>query len=443
MSTATDVREIARAAMKDSLAKGAKEAAATVSRTRNVAVEWRDGKVEKINEATTRRLTLQLYVDGRYSEASSSDLRPEALATFVGDAIAMTRALTEDPFRSLPDPALYEGRSGVDLQLEDPAYPTVTPQMRRSAARQMEEAARAVNGAAAILSVSTSFDDTRTERFRVASNGFEGTRVDTVFFAFASVSAKDADGRRPEDYSFGGARFLGEVPDVATIGREAGERAISRLGSTKPKSAVMTLVVDNRAAGRLMGALGGPLSGQSLQQKRSFLEGKLGEAVGSPLLDVADDPLIPKAFGSRLFDSEGIAARRRPVFEKGVLRSYYIDTYYGKKLKMAPTSGGVSNLAWTLGPKPQAAILKDLGDAILVTGFLGGNSNGTTGDYSFGVQGFRIRGGERREPVSEMNIAGNMLDLLTRLKAVGNDPWPYSSMRTPTLVFEGVQVAGV
>ena len=189
--------------------------------------------------------------------------------------------------------------------------------------------------------------------------------------------------------------------------------------------------------------LGGPLSGASLQQKRSFLEGKLGLAIGSPLLDVADDPLIPKAFGSRLYDGEGIAARRRTVFEKGVLRGYYIDTYYGKKLKMAPTSSGVSNLAWTLGEKPQAAILKDVGEGILVTSFLGGNSNGTTGDYSFGVQGFRIRGGERAEPVGEMNIAGNMLELLKKLTAVGNDPWPYSSTRTPTLVFEGVQFAGV
>jgi PmbA protein len=444
MSTGTtDVREIARAAMKAALEKGAKEAAATVSRTRNVAVEWRDGKVEKINEATTRRLTLQLYVDGRYSQVSSSDLRPEALSTFIGDSITMTRALTEDPFRSLPDPALYEGRAAVDLQLEDPAYPTVTAEQRRRATQRMEEAARSVSGAASILSVSTSFDDTRTESFRVASNGFEGTRVDTVFFAFASVSVKDADGRRPEDYSYAGARFLGEVPDVEGVGREAGRRAVSRLGAKKPPSAVMTLVVDNRAAGRLIGALGGPLSGASLQQKRSFLEGKLGQAVGSPLLDVADDPLIPRAFGSRLYDAEGLAAKRRPVFERGVLRSYYIDTYYGKKLKMAPTSGGVSNLAWTLGPKPQAAILKDVGEGILVTGFLGGNSNGTTGDYSFGLQGFRIRGGERQEPVSEMNIAGNMLDLMGKLVVVGNDPFPYSSMRTPTLVFEGVQFAGV
>ena len=170
MSTSqTDVREIARAAMESALDKGAKEAAATVNRSRNVSLEWRDGKVEKINEATTRGLSLQLYVDGRYSQVSSSDLRPEALSTFIADSVTMTRVLSEDPFRALPEPALYEGRASVDLQLDDPAYPTVTPEQRRKAAQQMEGAARAVKGAEAILSVSTGFDDTRTESFRVAS----------------------------------------------------------------------------------------------------------------------------------------------------------------------------------------------------------------------------------------------------------------------------------
>ena len=442
-TTQADVREIARSVVKSALAKGAQQAAATVNRSRNVSVDWRDGKIEKIEEATTRGLSLQLYVDGRYSVVSSSDLRPEALSTFVGDGVAMTRVLAEDPFRSLPDPALYAGQAKADLQLEDPAYPSVTPEQRRAAAQQMEQAARAVKGADAILSVSSSFSDTRDETFRVASNGFEGQRVETVFFCSAGVSVKDPDGRRPEDYDFAGSRFVGQVPAVAEIGRRAAERALSRVGAKKAPSAVMTLVLDNRAAGRLIGGLVQPLSGGALQQRRSFLEGKVGQPLGSPLLDVADDPLIPRAFGSRLWDNEGLAARRMPVFEKGVLRNYYLDTYYAKKLKLAPTTGGPSNAAWTLGPKPQAEILKDVGEGILVTSFIGGNSNPTTGDYSLGLQGFRIRGGQKAEPVAEMNIAGNMLDLLKKLTAVGNDPWPYSSLRTPTLVFEGVQFAGV
>ena len=131
-----------------------------------------------------------------------------------------------------------------------------------------------------------------------------------------------------------------------------------------------------------------------------------------------------------------------PVLEAGVLKTYFIDTYYGKKLQMAPTTAGPSNLVWTLGDKDQAALLAAMKDGILVTGFLGGNSNGLTGDFSLGVQGFRVRGGRIAEPVGEMNIAGNHLDLWKKLAAVGNDPYPYSSMKTPTLVFEGVQFAG-
>ncbi len=438
-----DMLAAAHAAVKAALGKGAQEAAARTYRVREVEVKWRDGKLEQIHEATTRGLGLTLYVDGRYANVSTSDLRPEALDTFIGDSVVLTRALTKDPFRTLPDPKLYEGQAKVDLLLEDPKYATVTPEQRRAVAKEIEAAARSVKGADAILSVTSSFSDTLAETWRVTSNGFSGSRRDTSFWISAEVSVKDPDGRKPEDYSYGGSRFVAEIPKSADVGREAAERALSRLGAKKGDSAVLTMAVENRTAGRLPAYLLGPLSGGALQQKRSFLEGKLGETIASPLVTLVDDPLVPKGFGSRLFDGEGIAAKRMPVLEAGVLKTYFIDTYYGKKLQMAPTTAGPSNLVWTLGDKDQAALLAAMKDGILVTGFLGGNSNGLTGDFSLGVQGFRVRGGKLAEPVGEMNISGNHLDLWKRLAAVGNDPFPYSSMKTPTLVFEGVQFAGV
>jgi PmbA protein len=438
-----ELLEVAERCQKIALKKGASAAAARAYKVRDVSVQWRDGKLEQINEATTRGAGLQLYVDGRYSSATSSDLRPEALDTFIADAVAMTRTLAKDPFRSLPDPKLYEGQPAVDLQIEDPAYPTVTPEKRRQVAQAVEAAARSVKGAESILSVTTGFSDTRAESVRVHSNGFTGARVDTAFWTQAQVSVKDPDGRRPEDYAYAGVRFVGEMPAAEGIGRTAAERTLARLGAKKPESAVLTMVLENRAAGRLVGALTAALSGQALQQKRSFLEGKLGQGVGSPRLTLTDEPLVPRGFGSRLFDGEGLAARTLPIFDKGVLRSYYIDTYYGKKLQVPPTTAGASNLLFALGDKDQAGLVKGLADGILVTGFLGGNSNATTGDFSFGVQGFRIRAGQVAEPVAELNISGNHLDFWKRLVAVGNDPWPYSTYRTPTLVFEGVQFAGV
>jgi PmbA protein len=434
--------QVAEACVRTARAKGAQEVGVRTYKVRDVSVEWRDGRVEKINEATTRGVGLQLYVDGRYSSVQSSDLRPEALDAFIGDSIAMTRALTPDPHRSLPEPALYTGQAKVDLQLDDPAYPTVTAEKRRALAQEMEQAARAVKGSEAILSVSSAFNDTRSEQLRVHSNGFQGSRVDTAFWTYASVSVKDGDGRRPEDWSATGVRFLGELPAVAQVGRRAAERALGTLGSRKPETAVLPMVLENRAGGRLLQALGAALNGGSLQQKRSFLEGKLGQPVGSRLLHVLDDPLIPKGFASRLFDGEGLAAHPRAIFEDGVLKAYYIDTYYGKKLGMPPTSGTPSNVTFRLGDKGQDGLVAGIQDGVLVTGFLGGNSNSTTGDFSFGVQGFRIRKGALAEPVAELNIAGNHLDFWKRLVAVGNDPYPYATARTPTLVFDGVQFAG-
>jgi PmbA protein len=441
MSTQT-ILDIAQSAVKTALARGAQEAAANIDRTREVETVWRDGKLEKTQEATSRTLGLSLYVDGRYANVSSSDLRPEALARFIADSVVLTRALGQDPHRSLPDPKLYAGQAKVDLQLADPHYAALTSDDRRRLAKELEAAARTVPGSDRILSVTGSISDSSTDSLKVHSNGFIGSRLDTTYFLGAQVSVKDPDGRRPEDYCYAGSRFFGELPATAALGQDAARRTLARIGSKKGDSAVLSMAIDNRAAGRMVAFLLGPLSGASIQQKRSFLEGRLGQTLGSPLLTLTDDPLIPKAFGSRLFDHEGIAAKARPVFEAGILRTYFIDTYYAKKLGMAPTTGGASNLVWKLGPKGQEAILADLKEGIFVTGFLGGNSNGTTGDFSLGVQGFRIRNGRLAEPVGEMNIAGNHLEFWKSLAAVGNDPYPYSALRTPTLVFEGVQFAG-
>jgi PmbA protein len=438
----TDLLEVTRAAAALALGKGATEAAAGTYRARHVEVAWRDGKVEKVTEATTRGLGLDLYVDGRFASVSTSDLRPEALERFVEDSVALARTLAPDPFRRLPDPALYRDRPAVDLQLEDPGHGALEAEERRRRAEAVEAAARSVPGAEKILSVTTGVSDTLGESVLVQTNGFEGTKRGTDFWISGEVTVKDPDGRRPEEYAASGGRFRSGLEPPEAVGRRAAERALSRVGSVKGQSAVLTMAVDHRASGRLVGMLLGPLAAAALQQKRSFLEGKLGQPIGSPLLDVADDPLVVRGLGSRLYDAEGISARPFALFEKGALRSYLVDTYYGRKLGMAPTTARPSNLAWSLGSKSRAEILRDMGEGILVTGFLGGNSNGTTGDFSLGVRGFRVRSGQVAEPVGEMNVSGSQLELWHRLAAVGNDPYPYSAMRTPTLVFEGVQFAG-
>ncbi|HET6437582.1 MAG TPA: TldD/PmbA family protein [Anaeromyxobacter sp.] len=439
----SDLLDIARAAARLALSGGANEAAAGSYRARHVELSWRDGKLERVTEATTRGLGLDLYVDGRYASVSTSDLRPEALERFVSDSVSLARTLAPDPHRRLPDPALYAGQAELDLELLDPGYADLEAGARRDAARAAEEAARSVPGGDAILSVTASVSDTRGESALFHTNGFEGSRGSSDFWISAEVTVRDPDGRRPEEYASSGARHRRDLERPEAVGRRAAERAISRIGAKKGSSGMVKLAVDARAAGRLIGALFGPLSASSLQQKRSFLDGRLGAAIGSPLLDVRDDPHLKRGLGSRLYDGEGLAARGFPVFERGALRSFYVDTYYGRKLSMAPTTARSSNLAWTLGMRSPEELVREVGEGVLATGFLGGNSNSTTGDFSLGLRGFRVRGGAVAEPLSEMNVSGNHLVLWSRLAAVGNDPYRYSPLRTPTLVFDGVQIAGI
>lgn len=428
---------------------GAQQAAASAHRVREVEVQWRDGQLEKIVEATTRGVAVELYVDGRYASVSSSDVRPDALRAFLAEAVAMTRTLAPDPFRSLADPSLYPdwARAGqkpaVDLDLVDAHHSDLSAVRRRELAGELEAAARSVPDAARILSVTTGVSDDYTESWRVHSNGFSAERAGTSFWLSAEVSVQDPDGRRPEDGAHAGARFAHALPNAREVGELAANRTLGRIGASKPASAVLPMVVEPRAAGRLVNLLLGPASAAALQQKRSFLADKLGTRIGSRLLHLTDDPLLPQGFGSRLYDGDGIAAQPLSIVADGVLEHVYVDVYYGRKLGMAPTTGRASNLTWRLGERDCTGLCAEVGDGILVTGFLGGNANATTGDFSLGVQGQRIRGGVLAEPLSEANIAGTQLQLWQQLSAVGCDPYAYSTLRTPTLVFEGVQFAGM
>jgi PmbA protein len=434
--------DLARLAVKCALERGAQQAAAQFDWDRNATVRWRDGKMENLSQATTRGLTLRLFVEGRYSVVSTNDLRPAAITLFVANTVKMTRALSADRYRGLAEPARYAGQPEIDLDLADPRNAERTLTERRLEAEAMEVGARSVPGHEAILSVTTEVIDGQHELVLVTSNGFEGMQRGTSSLAVVTVSAKDGEGRRPEDAQFAAARFGADMPEGGAFGRDTARRALDRRGARRVSSGRRTMIVDNRVGGRLTSFLLDSLAGGALQQKRSIMEGKLGQAVGSTQLSFVDDPHLRRGLRSRLFDEEGTACTPRPVFERGVLRTYFLDTYYARKLEQPPTSGSMSNLIWTPGEKTQDELCRDVKDAILVTNFLGGNANSTTGDFSMGCAGFVIRNGRRAEAVSEINVSGNHRDLWRRLAQVGSDPFAWSPLRIPTLVFEDVQFSG-
>jgi PmbA protein len=439
--TSKESLELARWAVEQARRQGAGQVAADVFSERSIGVQIREGKIEQLQESMQNGLTLSLYLNQRYSSHSTNDLRRNSLGAFIEQAVALTRYLAPDPFRSLPDPKLYAGRQQRELNLVDPNYEKIDTPERVRRARAIEAAALAESKS--IVSVTTSYSDNFGRSVKVHSNGFEGERTGTSFSLGAAVTVKDPKGGLPEDYSYAYQRHLKELPDGAAVGRDAARRALRKIGQRKIASGRYDFLVENRSGGQLFGALVDAMSGRALQQKSSFLDGMLGKPVAAALLTVNEDPFIPAAAGSRLYDSEGIAARRRAVIDKGVLRTYYIDNYYGRKLKQAPTTGSPSNLVFNLGSKDLAGILKGIRKGILVSNFIGGNSNSTTGDFSFGVMGFYVENGAIKQPVNEMNVSGNFKELWKSLAALGNDPFPYGEWRIPTLHFQDVQFSGL
>lgn len=434
-------RELAAWAVEYAKKQGCDEVAVTIDRARDIEVSVRERKIEKLTEATRCSLSLNLYAKGRFSGHSTCNMNRQSLEKFIAEAVSMTGYLSQDPFRKLPEAKYFSEMNRDDLQILDPSYAEIDTQRRVKIAREIEEAALPVSDK--IISVTASYSDTSAESTRVFSNGFEGETVESMYSVGASATVMDGEKGRPEGWLYTTVRRLGDAPATAQIGKEAVERALSRVGQKKIESGVYDVVVENRSAARLLSGLYSPMTARSLQQKRSFLEGKLGTKIAAEALTVIDDPFIPRGLGSRQYDQEGMAARKRVMIEKGVLKQYYIDNYYGRKLGMEFTSQSPSNITLAYGTRPAAEMIREMKRGILITGFIGGNSNSTTGDFSFGLIGHLVENGQIVAAINEMNITGNMGTLWNQLVEVGSDPWTYSQWRLPSLRFAGLEMSGV
>jgi PmbA protein len=432
--------ELARWAMDYALKHGVDQTSVGIFNQREVSIEYRDKRLEELKESTQNSLIIDIYADQKYSSHSTNDLRRDSLEKFMDEAIAATKYLSKDEYRSLADPKYYPKGKESDIQIYDPAYQSVDSQKRVKVAEEIE--AVAMGQSDDIISVSSWYEDTYTQTCRVNSNGFEGEAEGTTFGAGAEVTVRDGDKGRPADYFWASTRFFKDLPTTEEMGKWAVERAVRKIGQQKLDSGKYDMVLENRNGGRFLGLFGYAYTAQAIQQKSSFLDGKLGERIASDLFTVIDDPTLKKGLSSRHYDGDGIAAMRRVIIDKGVLKQYFIDDYYGKKLGWEPNGGQTSNVVFAYGDKSQDELVKGVEKGILVTGFIGGNANPVTGDFSIGIVGQLIEKGKLVHAVNEMNIAGNASEVYNQLVAMGNDPYPYSSTRTPTMYFEGITFSG-
>ncbi|MDD2436064.1 MAG: TldD/PmbA family protein [Massilibacteroides sp.] len=433
-------KKLAQWAMDFALKNGCQASRVSLYNGSNSSLEVRNMRIDRLQQASESSLVIHLFVDGRYGSFSTNRLDKKELEGFIKNGIDSTRYLAEDKARILPDSSLYYTGGLPDLELYDPKAERVDPDEKVDMAMKICD--EVMGKDERIISSEASYSDDTEFRYMVASNGFEGESSASSFSLVSSVSIKGDGDARPSSYWYDSALFYDALIKEG-IGTKALERVIRKLGQKKVASGKYTMIVDNMNSVRLLSPLIGALYGSSIQQNNSFLIDKLDQRVVSDKLIVADEPHIKRSPGARYFDSEGIATQKRSVFDAGVLKTYYYDTYSANKMNVEPTIGSPSILTLQMGDKDTDALVEATKKGILVTGFNGGNSNSTTGDFSYGVEGFLIENGKLTQPISEMNITGNMLTLWSNLREIGNDPRPSSSWKVPSLAFEVVDFSGL
>ncbi len=426
-------------------AAGADAADAVLISGTSLSVARRLGETEHVERAEGRDLGLRVFLGKQAAIVSSTTVDPARFAELAERAVAMARVVPEDPFAGLADTAAPP--RDVALDLEDPGEPTPEALIARAAAA--EEAALAVHGVTNSEGAEAGFG--RTEAVLVTSAGFAGRQVRTSH-AVSAAALAGAGTAMQRDYDSHNTVHLADLDDPAAIGRSAGERAVARLNPARPKTAKLPVIYDPRVAGSLLGHLAGAINGAGVARGTSFLKDRLGQRIFRTGIAVHDDPLRVRGLRSRRFDGEGTPTAARDLIADGVLTTWLLDSRSARQLGMVstghaargtggPPSPSPSNLYLDSGTLRPAELMADIKLGIYVNELIGMGVNGVTGDYSRGAAGFMIRDGALAEPVAELTIAGNLLEMFAHLTPA-DDLRFRRGTDSPTVRIDGMTLAG-
>jgi len=446
----TDRLETLTARLLDAAGKAGAEAADAIAvEGTAIGIDVRNGRLEQAERSEGTEIGLRVLIGRRQACVSASDTSDRTLTEMAERAAAMAAEAPDDPYAGLAAPELLAGAWDIAaLDLDDPA-PEPDPAALEEDARRAEAAALDVAGVSQMDAASAGYGRRRVHL--AATNGFAGGYARTSRSISAVAITGEGTGME-RDWAAESRVYQADLPDAAEIGRLAGERAVARAGSRKPPTGAYPVLYDERIAAGLVGHLLAAINGNAIARGASWLRDAMGRQVLPAGLSVVEDPLRPRISGSRPFDGEGLATRRREIVKDGVLTGWVLDLATARKLGMdstanaqrgtsAPPSPGVSNIALTQGTASRDDLIAQMGTGLWVTSLIGATINPTTGDYSRGASGFWVENGRIAYPVNECTIAGNLRDMLMRITPA-NDARPHLSHVVPSLLVEGLTLAG-
>jgi PmbA protein len=445
--------DLGRTVVERAMDGGADVAEAGVHSGSHLSTKVRMGKPELVEEAGSRALGLRVMIGQRVSSTYTSDLSETGQRTLIEDALELARLSESDEFAGPPDPSeLSSPSQWADLETFDEGVSQISADEALSRAMRGEQAAfgfdpRITNSEGA------SFTRARGMSALVTSGGFAGSDYGTYASLVVNPVADDEGGKKRSGYHWSASRHYADLEDSQGVGEEAARRTIAQLGAKKLPTQELPVIFDKDAARSILGLFAGCVLGGSIWRKSSYLVERVGTRVASDLVDIVDDPLLPRAPGSRAFDGEGLLSRRNVVVEAGVLQTYLMDTYSARKLGLKSTgsasrspAGGVSpstsNLILNANTQSRDELIAETKHGLYVTGMMGFGFNAVTGDFSRGASGFLIQDGELSDPVSEVTISLNLDQLLQRIDAVADDLDQRTAVASPTFRVSSMTLAG-
>lgn len=428
-------------------AAGADAADAILYSAVSAGVSWRMGALEDVERSEGRDLGLRVLVGKRQAMVSTTDLTPSALNDMVGRCAAMAKAAPEDPYCGLAPRERLARAPFADLDPGDFNEPDTQTLKRRAA--ECEAAALSVKGVVNSSGAGASYGEGR--KWFATSDGFFGEAGGSRHSISVSVLAQDDNGME-RDYDYDQRTHLGDMRAPEAVGLKAGALTVERLSPRKLSSRAAPVVFDKRLSHSLLGDLAGAVHGGAIARGVSFLKDKMGAKIFRKGINIIDDPQVKRGLGSRAFDGEGVASAPIRLIDDGVLTCWLMNSAHARQLKLetngratrgasGPPGAGVTNLWLESGAQRPLEMLRRLGDGLLVTDMFGPQVNPNTGDYSVGCSGFWFEGGERAYPVSEITIAGNLLDMFAAIEPA-NDLEFRGSVNAPTLFVGAMTIAG-
>lgn len=432
-----------------SLAVPGEQVEAYAVRGTDLSIRVSAGEVEQLSSATSEGVGVRVVRDGRVGFAWSGSLDHGLVREALTDARDNASFATPDEHAGLAEP---DGVRAAELDLwRDDVAATATAD-KVALAVEVERRVLAAPGIRGLRFAE--YQDGRSEVAVATSTGIAASRRSTSAYLSCYAMAGEGDGTTTGvGSSFG--RSVADV-DVDRVVEDAVTRATRMQGAAKPRSAVVTAVLDPQVAGSVLSLVASLCNGEAVVKGRSLFAGRLGEDVASPVLSLVEDPTEPAASGATAFDAEGLATRRTQLVEGGVLRSFLYDTRWGRAAGMPSTASAARSFKGTPGISARAVapapgplthdqIVAAVGDGLYVQSVSGLHSgvDRVSGDFSVGCEGLMIRGGALAEPVKECTIASTLLRMLQGIVHVGgNLEWGPGSCARLTLAVDGLSLGG-